>query len=1039
MKIIFQLPVSLAALVAGLFLLLAPTAQAQHTDEGRPATDPFGRRVVPARAVPGGRYRSHQVVDIAAKSKPYIGSLLDIRATDGSLRRIQTWAPGVVKISYFPAGRAMADSSVSVVQPPQPVQYETACNHGCAGPPPAATTKKYGPDVCAGVWAHPDKLVFSINCQSINIDKRTLAITVADDRSTGAAPVAEAGPAFRRQATPPTPATLPEPGGVGVRFRLAPGERLYGTGSRALPLDRRGYRLELYNQAHYASRNGEPNLNIALPTVLSSRGYMLFFDNHAPGYLDLGKTDKNVLEYGGEGLNSLSYFVITGRDQAEILGRYTALTGRQPLPPRWALGLIQSRFGYKSETEMLQVATRMRRENFPLDALVLDLYWFGGTKKQGDLTWDPAGFPDPAGMMTSLNKQGVKTILISEPYVMRTSRNDSLVRAQGLVGTDAAGRPFTVGSFWAGPASILDVFKPQARDWLWGAYRRLHDQGVAGWWSDLGEPENHPAAMQHAWGPTRAVHNAYGQVWAGIFRDNYAREFPDERVFNLARAGWAGMQRNGVFPWSGDINRSWSGYQAQVPVMLGMGQGGVGYMHSDAGGFCAGDIDPELYTRWLQMASLCPVLRPHGEGVPPEPYFYPDPYKNAVREAVQLRYELLPYLYTLAWQNTTTGAPLVRSLDFSNAFSSAFVLPARPLLSQRGKDASSADEKAAGYAPAAPWGEAIETGDNSRDTRTSAPLAATDAAVLANLNDQYLLGPNLLVAPVLHPSQRRRNIVLPPGRWIDFHTGQTYAGGRTAGVAAPLAHTPLLVRAGAFLPMTAYRPSTAQYRPDTLLVRYYPDPTSFESEFTLYDDDGHSAQALAHREFERLTLRGFCTPQQTDVILSSAGQYPGQPLFRFVRLLVQRVAAPPTGMLFDEQPVPAEGYSYNPARHELEIHFLMHAGVAVSIRGLQLLDAPAGLAAPEALALEAPDSRSFGPGGTMLHYTCFSGGPIEPAEVRIRSPLGQLVRTLVLATGPGPHALPWDARDARGRPVPPGVYTAEAAGQHQRLIVIAQP
>ncbi|MDQ2769222.1 MAG: hypothetical protein M3Y54_01815, partial [Bacteroidota bacterium] len=801
----------------------------------------------------------------------------------------------------------------------------------------------------------------------------------------------------------PTPATLPEPGGVGVRFRLAPGERLYGTGSRALPLDRRGYRLELYNQAHYASRNGEPNLNIALPTVLSSRGYMLFFDNHAPGYLDLGKTNKNVLEYGGEGLKSLSYFVITGRDQAEILDRYTTLTGRQPLPPRWALGLIQSRFGYKTATEMQQVADRMRRENFPLDALVLDLYWFGGTKKQGDLSWDPAGFPDPAGTMRRLNEQGVKTILISEPYVMRTSRNDSLVRTRGLVGTDAAGQPFTVGSFWAGPASILDVFRPQARAWLWNNYRRLHDQGAAGWWSDLGEPENHPAAMLHAWGPARQVHNAYGQVWAGVLRDNYAREFPDERVFNLARSGWAGMQRNGVFPWSGDINRSWSGYQAQVPVMLGLGQGGVGYMHSDAGGFCAGDIDPELYTRWLQMASLCPILRPHGEGVPPEPYFYPNPYKSAVREAVQLRYQILPYLYTLAWQNTTTGAPLVRSMDY---------------------DASLNEELRM---------------KNEELSVNNSLLLIPHSSLSEASNSQYLLGPSLLVAPVLHPSQRRRNVVLPAGRWVDFYTGQTYAGGRTVGVPAPLAHAPLLVRAGAFLPMTAYRPSTAQYRPDTLLVRYYPDPSSPESEFTLYDDDGHSAQALARREFERLTMRGFCTPRQTDVLLSSSGAYPGQPAFRFVRLLVQRVAAPPTGILFDEQPVPAEGYSYDPARHELEIHFLMHAGVAVSIRGLELLAAPAGLPTPEALTLEAPDSRSFGPQGTTLHYSRFASGPTALAELRIYNAQGMLVRTLPLAPEAGPHALFWDARDVAGRPVPPGVYTAAAAGQHQRLIVTGRP
>ena len=790
-------------------------------------------------------------------------------------------------------------------------------------------------------------------------------------------------------------ATTFAPGGTAVRFRLGPGERLYGTGSRALPLNRRGYRLDLYNQAHYGSQNNEPNLNITLPTVLSSRGYMLFFDHHAAGYLDLGKTDKNVLEYGGENLTSLSYYVITGRNQAEILDRYTALTGRQPLPPRWALGLIQSRFGYKTDAEMQQVASRMRRENFPLDALVLDLYWFGGTKKQGDFTWAQPNFPDPAGMMRRLNQQGVKTILISEPYVMRASRNDSLVRTQGLIGTTTAGKPYTVASFWAGPASILDVFKPSARAWLWGNYKRLHDQGVAGWWSDLGEPENHPEAMQHVAGPTRAVHNAYGQVWAGILQDNYTQEYPNERVFNLARSGWAGLQHNSVFPWSGDINRSWSGYQAQIPVMLGMGQGGVGYMHSDAGGFCVGGIDSELYTRWLQMASLCPILRPHGEGVPPEPYYYPDPYKSAVREAVQLRYRLLPYLYTLAWQNTTTGAPLVRAMDY---------------------DASV----------------------NEESGMSEAEVFSSSSSLIEAYNNQYLLGPNLLVAPVLNPSQRRRNVVLPGGNWVDFISNQTYAGGQTVGVLAPLAHTPVLVRAGAFLPMTAYRPSTARYRPDTLQVRYYPDPSAPESSFTLYEDDGHSAQALAKKQFELLTLTGRCDAGKADISFKSdGGHYAGQPARRTVELFIQRVAAIPTAVLLDGQPVAPSAVAYDPARRELHIQLVLSApNASLSLRGLRLNTTAAPGSDPETLTLEAPDSRSLGPNGTTLHYTRHTGGRANaPARLLIRNGQGGVVRELVLEDATGPHALSWDGRDETHHAVAPGVYVAEAGEQHQRLIV----
>jgi alpha-glucosidase (family GH31 glycosyl hydrolase) len=839
------------------------------------------------------------------------------------------------------------------------------------------------------------------------VEKNPLRVSILQGRDTL---LAEVAGAFRRMAQTPATADASAaaatfaPGGTAVRFRLQPGEALYGTGSRALPLDRRGYRLELYNQAHYGSQNGEPNLNITLPVVLSSRGYLLLFDHHTAGYLDLGKTDKDVLEYGGEGLSSLCYYVVTGKSQAEILDRYTALTGRQPLPPRWALGLIQSRFGYKTEAEMLNVAARMRREGFPLDALVLDLFWFGGTTRQGDLDWYKPNFPDPVGMMAQLKKDGVNTILISEPYVMRTSCNDSTVRTQGLVGTDAAGKPYTVGSFWAGPANIIDVFKPSARAWLWSYYKKLHNQGAAGWWSDLGEPENHPEAMQHAWGPTRQVHNAYGQVWAGIFSENYAKEYPNERLFNLARSGWAGMQRNSVFPWSGDINRSWSGLQAQVPVMLGMGQAGVGYMHSDAGGFCVGAVDPELYTRWLQMASLCPIMRPHGEGVPPEPYWFPNPYKSAVRDAAHLRYELHPYLYTLAWENTTKGLPLARTMDYD-----------KPYRSEATVGASSVGYSALGV-------EALGQPLPSPTPNTQLP------------NDQYLLGPNLLVAPILHPSQRRRNVALPAGNWIDFYTNQTYAGGRTAGIPAPLARTPLLVRAGAFVPMAPYHPSTAQYHADTLLLRYYPDSRVAESEFTMYEDDGHSAQALARGEYEKLTMRGFYNRGQTDILLSSDGEYPGQPVFRLLRLLVQRVAAAPAAVYLDGQLAPAEGWTYDDARHELDVHFLMNAGTAVSIRGLQLLARPQPGTDPDAGTLEAPDQRSFGPGGTTLHYSRHAATPAE-TTLHIVDQQGHLRRTLPLPAAAGPHALRWDARDAAGRPLPPGVYVAETDGQHQRLIL----
>ena len=994
-------------------LLLASPARAQREGDRPPTQDPFGRPTRLAPEVPGGRYKSH--------SFDTKRQILTIRATDGSVRQVQEWGIGVIKVDYFAPGRVpIADSSISVLV--------TNSLPGADGVAVRAPDGKHLMLLANPSSATANSVNLRTNRGTVVIDKKTLRVSWQLSETL----FSEAATPFRRQllTSPASPRPdLQSPGygadelvGTGVRFRLASGERLYGTGARALPLDRRGYRLELYNQAHYGYQNGEQNLNVTLPVVLSSRGYLLLFDHYAAGYLDLGKKNQDVLEYGAQGLNSLSYFVVTGQSQAEILNRYTALTGRQPLPPRWALGLIQSRFGYRSQAEVLRVAGQMRRSGFPLDALVLDLYWFGGTTRQGDFQWDAANFPDPAGMMRYLKAQGVNTILISEPYVMRTSLNDSLVRTQGLVGTTAAGRPFTVGSFWAGPASILDVFKPEARTWLWAQYRRLHDQGAAGWWSDLGEPENHPLAMQHRLGPTAQVHNAYGMTWAQIFQDNYAKEYPNERLFNLARSGWAGMQRNSVFPWSGDINRSWSGLQAQIPIMLGMGQAGVGYMHSDAGGFGANAIqDPELYTRWLQLAALCPIMRPHSDQVvAPEPYTYPEPYQSIVRKYAHLRMELLPYLYTLAAQNTLTGAPLARAMDFTgNVTMSHLLEPA-------------ADTTNGG------WGQPIPIDPSMRNDswanalrQASTPLTAASPPP----GDQYLLGPNLLVAPISQPGQRRRNVVLPatPGGWVDFETGQTLPGGQTVGLNAPLAHIPLLARAGSIIPTAPYVSSTSLYKSDTTLTfHYFPEPTVTHSAFSIYEDDGHSARAIAQKAYGFVRLHGSYTPEVTKFtinLLSAAPQFAHQ---RLAKVVIARVAECPKLVLEQGHPVAAQHIIYDSIRHELTVKLLIWRTNTLQLPGLRLLTQPAAQTDPETLTLTVPDSRTFS-GAAGLHYERYVSAS-APASLRIRNAQGLVVRELPTVSEIGPQSTTWDGMDAQGRPVAPGFYDVELSGQHQLLV-----
>lgn len=933
----------LSVLLVTLGVAATWPAHAQWAGDSRFGRDPFSRPQRTAAATPlVGDYVTHTF-------DAYDGALT-LETSTGTTVRVRPWAQGVVRVEVYPKGQtARPDSSISVVAPPATNlvadSYSTM--------PTLEVLFRDGFRV--SIRKHPVRLTF---------------ISAAGDTLLTEAPVG----ANQRAARP-----LPE---LGLNFQLKPTEALYGTGARALPANRRGQRLPLYNAAHYSYQNGDNQLNYTVPVVISSGGYGLFVDNYTAGYFDLGAEAKDELRYGGEELHQLAYYVIAGPSYATILDRYTHLTGRQPLPPRWALGLIQSRFGYKTEGEMYRVARRMRAAGFPLDALVLDLYWFGTIKDQGNLAWQRDSFPDPPRMMRRLDSMGVKTILISEPYVMRASKNDDFVRKNGLIGTDSAGRPYTVASFWAGPASLLDMFKLSTDGWLWASYKQRLQEGAGGFWSDLGEPENHPTEIKHRLGYTRRVHNAYGMAWAQIYAKHFAREYPERRLFNLARSGWAGGQRLSTFPWSGDIHRSWSGYQAQVPIMVGMAMSGIGYMHSDAGGFCVGPQDNELYTRWLQHSALSPILRPHGEGVPPEPYFYPERYRAAVREAARERYRLLPYLYALTWRNATTGAPIVRPVFWEES---------------------------------APHNSQLATRNSSE-------------------NDAYFLGSDLLVAPVTQPGQRRRNVTLPAGRWYDYRTGRLLSAAvypQTTAVNAPLERTPLLARANAIVP-TVRRPmqAIAQYSPaDTITLRIFADAAAPGTSFTLYDDDGRDAKALEKGRFQ--TLTATTTPLDGGrVRLTLTPGTSGLPEGAR-RWLVLDVPTADRWQVEGGTGATGKGNHAQGGTGPVALPWPT-AATSIILTNLDAQPRPQ----PELVAawLQAPDSygRIFADMATIrLPY---ERAELGATKVTIRNLRGQVVRTFAAPAQPaGQYGFEWNGKDAAGRELPQGFYFAELDGQVVRV------
>jgi len=683
------------------------------------------------------------------------GKGFEIATSDGRYL-IRPYAPNIVETSFVPAadeGKPLAASHAVVLAPAQvPVQVKEE-----AGRIVLATD-----GITVTIEKSPFRIGYSYKGKPLVAEKRGYA---HGDRLES------------------------------IEFAVEGGEALYGAGARAVGMNRRGYRFPLYNKASYGFSNHAEQMGYGIPMALSSKRYAIHFDNPQAGYLDLDSRKDGTLRFETIG-GPKTYQVVAGDDWAQIMDGYTRLTGRQPLPPRWAFGNFASRFGYHDEAETRAVVDKFIADGIPLDAIVLDLYWFGKTVKgtMGNLAWDRDSFPQAEKMMADFKQKGVQTVLITEPFILTTSQRWNEAVQRDVLATGKDGKPFTY-DFYFGNTGLVDVFKPEAKDWFWKIYKGLKAGGVAGWWGDLGEPEVHPAEAQHAAGSADQVHNIYGHEWARMIHDGYARDYPDERPFILMRSGYSGSQRFGMIPWSGDVSRGWGGLQSQMEISLQMGMQGQAWMHSDLGGFAGAVLDDELYVRWLQYGVFQPVFRPHAqEEVAAEPVFREPKTMALAREAVRLRYAMLPYNYTIAFENSRTGMPMMRPMLFE----------------EPNEDA----------APA--------------------------------ISSTYLWGPSFLVAPVVEPGAARKEVHFPDkgSVWFDFYDDQSHRGGITEVVATVPGHIPTYVRAGAFVPLAKVVQSTRDYSTRALDLHYYHDATVSSSSGQLYDDDGRTPNAFEAGKYE---------------------------------------------------------------------------------------------------------------------------------------------------------------------------------------------
>jgi len=661
-------------------------------------------------------------------------------------------------------------------------------------------------------------------------------------------------------------------GSLGFAFSLDNKEIIMGGGERVIGMNRRGYRLPLYNRAHYGYTDHAEQMYYSLPYIMSSKGYSILFDNSARGWLDIGKTQADSLQFEAVG-GRAAYIIFAADSYPQLMNNYTQVTGRQPLPALWTLGNFASRFGYRDQKQVRSTVKQFIEKDIPLDAVVLDLYWFGSEIKglMGRLDWDRQQFPEPEKMITDLEKNNIKTILVTEPFILSSSDRWQQAVEQSVLAKDVNHQSVKRFDFYFGNTGIIDIFDNKAKKWFSGIYDKLDQQGATGVWGDLGEPEVHPDDTQHYLSSIdqyisgEILHNVYGHEWAKLVYQNQLKNHPNERPFVMMRSGFAGSQRYGIIPWTGDVSRSWEGLRSQIELSLTMGLSGLAYTHSDLGGFAGGEaFNKELYIRWLQYGVFQPIYRPHGQDhIAPEPVFHDAETLKLARQSIKLRYQLLPYLYTLAYQNTTTGMPLMRPMFF-------------------------------------------EQPNNIK---------------LYNMTQSYLWGDALLISPITKANEVKHQFYLPAGNWFDFWSDKKYQGNQTIELPVSLKQIPVMVRAGSFIPMIEPINNTKNYSTESMSIHYYHDQSVIKARYSLFNDDGQSLDSLVSGQYELLYFVSEFKQQQLSFNLSRDAKNKVEFLKqRHLQFVIHHWPQRPKKIMFSAKVLDKRQYSYDAEQNKLIIN-----------------------------------------------------------------------------------------------------------------------
>lgn len=523
----------------------------------------------------------------------------------------------------------------------------------------------------------------------------------------------------------------------------------------------------------------------ALPILISNVGYGVMWDHYSLSRVSIRdvSTSLSRIEFWSEDVDSVSYYVIYGPSIDGVVSGYRWLTGKAPMLPKWAFGYWQSRERYRTQEEVLSIAREFRRRGIPIDVIVQDWqYW--GKYGWNAFKFDESNYPDPRSMVDELHRMGIRLVISIWPIFGQKTDIYREFRDKGYLI----------------PGSLnYDPFNEGARKAYWdGVNEAFAKIGIDGWWLDASEPElNKPRDPQSdlgtwtfytglrdsqtAMGRGSRFLNAYPLMHTKAVYEGQRSSY-NRRVVILTRSAFLGQQRHSAITWSGDVHHDWGVFAGQIPAGLNFSVSGIPYWTTDTGGFFSGDPLSEAYSevfvRWLQWSTFCPVMRVHGTWYPKEPWMFRDDTYKVIVEYIRFRYRLIPYIYSLAWMVYNEDYTIMRPLfmDFPN------------------------DE------------------------------------YVINIGDQYMFGPFIMVSPVTTPARKRR-VYLPRGvEWFDFWSGRRITGGVYIDVDAPLDKIPLHVKAGSVLPLGPVKDNTDGVEVN-IELRVYPGPAS---EFRLYFDDGET-------------------------------------------------------------------------------------------------------------------------------------------------------------------------------------------------------